>query len=147
MAGMITAELAVERSWLPPLPSRSTRLMWYGDPVIARAELSAPQSFRVAMCAPQASTAFADVAVKPILMTVELSPSYAPVREYAETLLIVPLNIVNTWFQRPSSGLGCGSELTWGSGEIGNVVGGTLQPATPEHGSFPSTSVRLYAVR
>ena len=49
--------------------------MWYGDPVIASAELLAPQSFRVATCPPQASTGVLFAAVKVIVMLVELSPA------------------------------------------------------------------------
>ena len=71
----MTAELEVERSWLPPLPSRLSRRMWYGDPVIASADLFAPQSFRVATCPPQASTGVLVAAVKVIVMLVELSPA------------------------------------------------------------------------
>src|SRR6266498_2427115 len=97
------------------------------------------------MCPPQASTGVSDAAVKPILMVVELSPSYEPIRLYAVTLVIVPLNIVKTWFQRPSSRLGWG-RVTWGSGGMGNVVG-EPHPGTSEQGSFPTISLRLYEVR
>ena len=54
--------------------------MWKGEPVIATAELFDPQSFRLAMCPPQASTGVADAAVKVTVMLVELSPLYVPVR-------------------------------------------------------------------
>ena len=127
--------------------------------MIATAELAGPQSVRVAMCPPQASTGVADAAVKVIVMLVELSLLYAPERLYGTagfnnvgslivTLVIVPLNIVKTWFQRPSAGLGLvGSRLrpVCVSGGIEKVVGGP-HPATPEQGSFPDTSVRLYEV-
>ena len=47
--------------------------MWKGEPVIAEAELFEPQSFRSAMCAPQASTGVADPARNVIVTLVELS--------------------------------------------------------------------------
>ena len=37
--------------------------MWYGEPLILTAALSRPQSLRVAMCPPQASTGFGSAAV------------------------------------------------------------------------------------
>ncbi len=100
-----------------------------------------------------------DAAVKVIVMLVELSPLYAPVRLYGTsgfpragsltvTLVMVPLNIVKTWFQRPSATLGCRVGLVWLSGGIANVVG-EPHPETPEQGLFPfaTFSVRSYEVR
>ena len=57
--GKMTASADSERSWLPPVPSRSIRRVWYGEPEIATAELLAPQSWRVAMWPPQARTGLA----------------------------------------------------------------------------------------
>jgi hypothetical protein len=93
--------------------------------------------------------------VKEIVMLVELSVAYVPVRLYGTsgfdrvgsltvTLVMVPLNIVKTWFHRPSSALA--ARAVWVSGGIGNVVG-EPHPATPEQGSFPTVSERLYEVR
>src|SRR6266536_1566420 len=70
----MTASAESERSWLPPEPSRSTNRVWYGDPGMATHELFAPQSSRVEMCPPHASTGLAWVAVKVIEMRLELSP-------------------------------------------------------------------------
>ncbi len=64
-----------ERSWLPPEPSRSIKRVWYGEPGIATAEFPEPQSARVAMCPLQASTGFATVAVKVIVILADLSPA------------------------------------------------------------------------
>src|SRR5947207_178597 len=61
--GKITASAESDRSWLPPEPSRSTSRVWYGDPEIEIAELPRPQSWRVAMWPPHASTGFATLAV------------------------------------------------------------------------------------
>src|SRR5512143_1334771 len=72
--GKTTASAERERSWLPPEPSRSIRRVWYGEPGIATAELVRPQSLRVAMCPPQASTGFVTLAVNVILMAADLSP-------------------------------------------------------------------------
>src|SRR5204863_620101 len=74
IAGKTTAELDNPRSWLPPTPSSPSTRMWNGEPVMATAELVMPQSFRLAMWPPQASTGAADAAVKLIVMLVELSP-------------------------------------------------------------------------
>src|SRR4051794_10532730 len=62
--GKITASADSDRSWFPPEPSRPISRVWYGAPVIATAELFAPQSRRLEMCPPQASTGFAVAAVK-----------------------------------------------------------------------------------
>jgi len=106
----------------------------------------------------QASTGLVDVvAVNVTVMLVELSAAYVPVRLYGTvapgmagsamlTLVIVPLNIVKTWFQRPSLRLGvCGGRFkpVCVSGGMAKVEGDP-QPPTPEHGS-PAT-VRLYDV-
>ena len=48
--------------------------MWKGEPVMATAELLMPQSLRLAIWPPQASTGLAVVAEKVIVMLVELSP-------------------------------------------------------------------------
>ena len=74
-AGKMTASADSERSWFPPEPSRSIRRVWYGEPEIATAELSAPQSWRVAMWPPHASTGFATLAVKVIVICADLSPT------------------------------------------------------------------------
>ena len=50
--------------------------MWYGEPVIATAELLGPQSFRLAMCPPQASTGVVESATKVIVTLVDVSPTY-----------------------------------------------------------------------
>src|SRR5262245_26089544 len=73
--GKMTAAADSERSWFPPEPSRSINLVWYGDPGIATAELPSPQSARVAMCPPHASTGFATFAVKLIVSRADLSPA------------------------------------------------------------------------
>src|SRR5262249_46224594 len=73
-AGKMTAPADRERSWFPPVPSRSTSRMWYGEPEIDTAELSRPQFWRVAMCPSQASTGFETLVVKVIEMQVVLSP-------------------------------------------------------------------------
>ena len=72
--GKMTASAESERSWFPPLPSRSISRVWYGEPEIATAESSAPQSLRVEMWPPHASTGFATVAVKVIVILADLSP-------------------------------------------------------------------------
>src|SRR5574338_1706520 len=72
--GKITASTESERSWLPPEPSRSTRLVWYGEPGIATAAAFAPQSARVEICPPQASTGLATLAVNVMVMLAFLSP-------------------------------------------------------------------------
>ena len=76
IAGKTTAELANPRSWFPPEPSSPSTRMWNGDPVMATAELLEPQSLRLAMWPPQASTGVpgVDVDVNVIVMLVELSP-------------------------------------------------------------------------
>src|SRR4051812_32226436 len=72
--GKITASADSERSWLPPEPSRSISRVWYGDPGMATAELFAPQSFRVEMWPPQASTGFACDATNVSVIRADLSP-------------------------------------------------------------------------
>src|ERR1700741_4744285 len=72
--GKMTASSLRERSWLPPDPFRSSRREWYGEPVIAIAELFWPQSWREAMWPPQASTGFATFDVNVIVMLALLSP-------------------------------------------------------------------------
>ena len=58
-----TASVDIERSWLPRLPSvQLTRRMWYDDPLMPPAERGVPsalkpQSQRLAMWPPHASTA------------------------------------------------------------------------------------------
>src|SRR5690242_19542041 len=52
--GNVTASAERERSCFPPLPSRSIKLVWYGDPLIETAELVNPQSRLVAICPLQA---------------------------------------------------------------------------------------------
>ena len=77
----MTASAESERSWLPPEPSRSIRRVWYGEPGNRNRELSAPQSIRVEMCPPQASTGLAWLAVNLIEILADLSPvKPAPLR-------------------------------------------------------------------
>src|SRR5438046_17703 len=57
--GKMTASADSDRSWFPPEPSRSSSRMWYGEPGIAMAALSLPQSARDAMWPPQARIGFA----------------------------------------------------------------------------------------
>src|SRR5438093_13762754 len=71
--GKMTASAESDRSWLPPLPSISMSRVWYGDPEMATAELVTPQSSRVAMWPPHASTGLAELAVNVIVICVELS--------------------------------------------------------------------------
>src|SRR5690349_12570324 len=142
--GKITASAESERSWLPPLPSRATRRMWYGEPVMAMAELPAPQSVRVAICPPQARTGFATLAVKVIVICADLSPE-KPVPsgyEYTLTPVIVPPNSVKT----PATGV-TPAPVTCGSAGMGNVLNvPRLHPATPRHGLALAT-VRSKLVR
>src|SRR6266542_707654 len=70
----MTASAESERSWFPPEPSRAIRRVWYGEPGMATHELVAPQSSRVEMCPPHAITGLAWLAVKVIVMRLELSP-------------------------------------------------------------------------
>src|SRR5215212_5161471 len=72
--GKTTASFESERSWLPPLPSRSTRRMWKGEPEMLTAERLAPQFGRVAMWPAQARTGFAPDAVNVIAIRADLSP-------------------------------------------------------------------------
>src|SRR5262249_12421145 len=72
-AGKVAASLESERSWLPPLPSRAIRRVWNGEPEMATTELADPQSGRRAICPPQVRTALAAVALKLMVMRVELS--------------------------------------------------------------------------
>jgi hypothetical protein len=72
LPGKTTASLESERSWLPPLPSRSRMRMWKGDPEIATAELLAPQLRRVAMCALQPRVGEVLAAVNVMVSFVEL---------------------------------------------------------------------------
>src|SRR2546421_7493871 len=72
--GKMTAAAESERSWFPPEPSRSTSRVWYGDPGMVTAELVVPQSNRVEMCPPHASTGFATLVVKVIEILADLSP-------------------------------------------------------------------------
>src|SRR5205823_10179398 len=46
-AGKMTASLDSDRSWLPPLLSRSRIRMWNGEPEMETAEAPRPQSTRV----------------------------------------------------------------------------------------------------
>jgi hypothetical protein len=73
--GKMTASAESERSWLPPAPSRLINRVWYGDPEIATAELFRPQSAREEMCPAHASTGFAWLAVKLIVIRADLSPA------------------------------------------------------------------------
>src|SRR6187397_3022685 len=93
--------------------------MWYGDPVIATAELSAPQSLRVEMWPPQARTGLSTFAVNVIVILADLSPPKPEpfAYEYALTPVITPPNKVNT----PGSWV-TPAPATWGSAGIGNVV-------------------------
>ena len=72
--GKMTASADSERSWLPPAPSRSISRVWYGEPGIATAELSMPQSCRAAMWPPQARTGLATAAENVKVMRADLSP-------------------------------------------------------------------------
>src|SRR6185436_5829240 len=72
--GKMTASSLRERSWFPPDPFRSRMRVWYGDPVIATAELFWPQSWREAMWPPQARTGLATFEVKVMTMLALLSP-------------------------------------------------------------------------
>ena len=56
--------------------------MWYGAPLIELAEVSLPQSAELAICPPQAITAFLLVAVKYTLISFWLSRSGSPVGMY-----------------------------------------------------------------
>ena len=65
--------------------------MWYGEPGIATAEASAPQSVRLEMWPPQASTGLACVAVNVMVMRRALSPvGKVPAGEYALTPVMAP---------------------------------------------------------
>src|SRR5436190_18596885 len=129
--GKITASFEIERSWLPPVPSRSMGRVWYGEPGMASAELLAPQSSRVEMCPPQASTGLATLAVKVRVIRADLSPvKPAPLAyEYAPTAVIVPPYILKA----PEAGV-TPAPVTCGSAGRGKVVY-ALQPETPAHGS------------
>src|SRR5260221_550618 len=59
IARHVEREAGSDLSWLPPGPSRSSSLVWYGEPEMVTAELVRPQSDRAAICPPQASTGFA----------------------------------------------------------------------------------------
>ena len=72
--GKITASAESDRSWFPPLPSRSMSRVWNGEPGMADAEFNAPQSDREAMWPPQASTGLAWLAENVMVMLRELSP-------------------------------------------------------------------------
>src|SRR6266700_3735638 len=93
--GKMTAALSSPRSWLPWLQLetseqvRSRRRMWYGEPLIATAELLAPQSARVAMCPPQARTTVWAFAWNNMLMLVWLFPEKVPDSVYALGLLLI----------------------------------------------------------
>src|SRR5919198_5269613 len=129
--GKMTASFEIDRSWLPPAPSRSMRRVWYGEPGIASAELFAPQSSRVETCPLHASTGFATLAVKAIVIRADVSP-VKPLPsgyEYAPTPVIVPPYIRNS----PETGVTC-APITCGSSGMSKVVK-ALQPAIPAHGS------------
>ena len=64
--GKTTAAADSARSWFPPLPSSEITRVWNGSPEMVTAELSNPQSTRVEMCPPHASTGFATLALKVI---------------------------------------------------------------------------------
>src|SRR5204863_616022 len=85
--GNITAPSESERSWLPPVPSRVMRRVWYGEPGTAMAELPIPQSARVAMCPPHARTGLTRVAVNEIGTLAGLAPvtPATPAYGYAPT--------------------------------------------------------------
>src|SRR3954451_5583057 len=74
--GKTTASADRERSWLPPEPSSPMSRVWYGEPGMATAEVLAPQSARLEMCPPQASTGFGlpEATVKVSVMRADLSP-------------------------------------------------------------------------
>jgi hypothetical protein len=114
--------------------------MWYGEPEIDIAELFKPQSVRVAMCPPQASTGFATVVVNVRVIRVSLSPVYGSTRVYAEVAVIAPLYRVKF----PATGV-TPPPVTFGSTGIEKVEG-EPQPETPEHG-FAVVSVRLNEVK
>src|SRR3954468_3508044 len=57
--GKITGFADSDRSWLAPAPGRCMSRVGYGDPETATAELLEPQSARLDMCPPRASTGFA----------------------------------------------------------------------------------------
>src|SRR4051812_30446838 len=71
--GKMTASAESARSWLPPDPSSPRRLVWWGEPEMATAELFRPQSARLEMWPAQARTGFAWVAVNWIVIWRELS--------------------------------------------------------------------------
>src|SRR6266567_6385509 len=127
--GKITASADNERSWLPPDPSRSTRLVWYGEPEIATAELLAPQSCRVEMWPAHARTGFAWLALNVSVIEAEVSPTKPEgVCVYELTPVIVPPYIVKL----PATGV-TPPPVTCGSAGIGKVVG-EPHPAMPRHG-------------
>ena len=69
--GAITAEACSERSWLPADPSTAISRVWYGEPLMAAAELPTPQSRPLAMCPPHASTTVEAFAVSVMRNRVE----------------------------------------------------------------------------
>ena len=73
--GKMTAAAESDRSWLPPDPFKLIRRMWYGEPEMATAEFSLPQSPRVEMWPPQARTGVATSAVKVMAIWADLSPA------------------------------------------------------------------------
>jgi hypothetical protein len=73
--GKTTASLESERSWLPPEPSSPSNRMWYGEPEMVTAELVEPQSWRVEMWPPQASTGLLVVAVNVSVSCADVSPA------------------------------------------------------------------------
>src|SRR4030095_12094010 len=145
-AGKVTASAVSDRSCAPVWQfsggrqSKASWLMCQGDPEIDTAEFPIPQSARVAMCPPQASTAAPLVAgVKFSAIAVCVSPFCFVEIVYADTLLMVPLYIVKnprTWL------------IVLGARGIWKTVGAaqTAADRMSEQGSAVS-SVRLKVVK
>ncbi len=75
-----TAEAFIERSWLPPEPSRSSTRMWYGEPLMAPALLPSPQLSCAPTWPPQAITTVSLVEVKEIVIDCWPAASLPPPR-------------------------------------------------------------------
>src|SRR5579859_2522406 len=80
--GAATAFAISARSWLPsPVVSMESWAMWYGEPLMALAELPTPQSSADAMCPPQARTTSQppDGGVPDRLKVMEIVVAHTPV--------------------------------------------------------------------
>src|SRR5579871_2938729 len=96
---------------------------------MATAELSGPQSLRVEMCPPQASTGLTTLAVNVIVMAADVSPE-KPAGECAYELSPV---VVPPYSLKLPAICATPEPVTCGSGGMAYVVNAP-QPFTPRHG-------------